>query len=104
MEQTMLRDVTNGEHRGKEEEEEAEASVDIWRYVFGFTEMAIVKCANDLGIADVFHKNGGSMSTSRASIFPLMSATFPLPRNELKVGIVKARTASNMNRHYDQRE
>ncbi|KNA03838.1 hypothetical protein SOVF_205310 [Spinacia oleracea] len=62
MEQTVLRDVTNGEHRGKEEEEEAQASVDIWRYVFGFTEMAIVKCAIDLGIADVLHKNGGSMS------------------------------------------
>lgn len=57
-----MRAVTNGEHQGKEDEEEAQASVDIWRYVFGFTEMAIVKCAIDLGIADQLHKNGGSMS------------------------------------------
>ncbi|XP_021753002.1 (RS)-norcoclaurine 6-O-methyltransferase-like [Chenopodium quinoa] len=64
MEQIILRDViTNGEHNNeKEDDEEAQASVDIWKYVFGFTEMAIVKCAIDLGIANVLHRNGGSMS------------------------------------------
>ncbi|KAL2925169.1 Acetylserotonin O-methyltransferase [Bienertia sinuspersici] len=68
MEQQNLRDVKKGEN--KEEgigEEEALASVDIWKYVFGFTEMAMVKCAIDLGIADVLHKNGGSMSLSELS-------------------------------------
>ncbi|XP_030461356.1 acetylserotonin O-methyltransferase-like [Syzygium oleosum] len=35
-----------------EDDEEAKAGVDIWKYVFGFTEMAVVKCAIDLGIAD----------------------------------------------------
>ncbi|KAI6677530.1 hypothetical protein NL676_038326 [Syzygium grande] len=37
---------------GDEDDEEAKARVDIWKYVFGFTEMAVVKCAIDLGIAD----------------------------------------------------
>ncbi|GAA0158605.1 methyltransferase [Lithospermum erythrorhizon] len=34
-------------------EEEAQAEIDVWKYVFGFTDMAIVKCAIELGIADV---------------------------------------------------
>ncbi|XP_010526878.1 PREDICTED: (R,S)-reticuline 7-O-methyltransferase-like isoform X2 [Tarenaya hassleriana] len=34
------------------EEEEARASVDIWRYVFGFTDMAVVKCAIELKIPE----------------------------------------------------
>ncbi|KAK6946491.1 O-methyltransferase domain [Dillenia turbinata] len=36
-----------------EELEEAQAEVDIWKYVFGYTEIAAVKCAIELGIPDV---------------------------------------------------
>ncbi|MFQ6651392.1 hypothetical protein Gotur_023740 [Gossypium turneri] len=35
------------------EEEEARAEVDIWNYVFGYAKIAVVKCAIELGIADV---------------------------------------------------
>ncbi|EYU40460.1 hypothetical protein MIMGU_mgv1a023710mg, partial [Erythranthe guttata] len=45
-----------------EEEEEAQAQVDIWEYVFGFTPMAVVKCAVELKIADILEINGGSMT------------------------------------------
>lgn len=45
-----------------EVDEEAKAEVDIWEYVFGFTPMAVVKCAVDLGIADVVESHGGAMS------------------------------------------
>ncbi|KAL7257327.1 hypothetical protein ACSBR1_003602 [Camellia fascicularis] len=33
-------------------EEEAQARVDIWKYVFGSVDMAVVKCAIELGIPD----------------------------------------------------
>lgn len=48
--------------------EEAEAQVEIWKYAFGFTEMAVVKCAIELGIADVLESQeqegagGGGMT------------------------------------------
>ncbi|KAI5647764.1 hypothetical protein M9H77_33769 [Catharanthus roseus] len=44
-----------------EQEEEAQAQIDIWKYVFGFTEMAVVKCAIELGIADVIERHEGPM-------------------------------------------
>lgn len=43
----------------KTREEAAQAQVDIWKYIFGFTEMAIVKCAIELGIADVLESHEG---------------------------------------------
>ncbi|KMT01317.1 hypothetical protein BVRB_9g213330 [Beta vulgaris subsp. vulgaris] len=65
MEQTTVTDlhVADGEHEKEiEDQEEAQADIEIWKYVFGFTEMAIVKCAIDLGLANIIHTNGGSMS------------------------------------------
>ncbi|XP_057525812.1 acetylserotonin O-methyltransferase-like [Amaranthus tricolor] len=68
MEQTIVECTINNNnnnseyHKEEEDEEEAKTDVEIWRYVFGFTEMALVKCAIDLGIADVIHKNAGSIS------------------------------------------
>ncbi|KAJ8452951.1 hypothetical protein Cgig2_014714 [Carnegiea gigantea] len=64
MEQTILKEATNAEYN---EEEEAQAAVNIWKYVFGFTEMAVVKCAIELGIAEVLERNGGSMTISELS-------------------------------------
>nr|XP_048317717.1 acetylserotonin O-methyltransferase-like [Ziziphus jujuba var. spinosa] len=43
------------------EEEELghkQAKVDIWKYVFGFVEMAVVKSAIELGIADTIETHG----------------------------------------------
>ncbi|KAL0348528.1 UNVERIFIED_CONTAM: hypothetical protein Sangu_1080600, partial [Sesamum angustifolium] len=34
-------------------DEEAHAQLDMWKYVLGFTPMALVKCAIELQIADV---------------------------------------------------
>ncbi|XP_027061254.1 acetylserotonin O-methyltransferase-like isoform X1 [Coffea eugenioides] len=47
----------------KEAEEEAQAQVDIWKYVFGFTEMAVVKCAIELGIPDFLESQDGQAMT-----------------------------------------
>ncbi|KAL2512516.1 O-methyltransferase family protein [Abeliophyllum distichum] len=44
-------------------EEEAQAQMDIWKYVFGFTEMAVVKCAIELKIADVLESHDGRPMT-----------------------------------------
>ncbi|KAL1565872.1 acetylserotonin O-methyltransferase-like [Salvia divinorum] len=38
------------------------AEVEIWQYVFGFTPMAVVKCAIELGIADAVESRGGAVS------------------------------------------
>ncbi|KAG8364439.1 hypothetical protein BUALT_Bualt19G0128900 [Buddleja alternifolia] len=42
--------------------EAAKAQVDIWQYIFGFTPMAVLKCAIELEIADVIESHGGSMT------------------------------------------
>ncbi|CAI9104802.1 OLC1v1003565C1 [Oldenlandia corymbosa var. corymbosa] len=46
--------TTKHQHQQEAEaESESEAEIEIWRYVFGFTELGVVKCAVELGIADV---------------------------------------------------
>ncbi|XP_059651153.1 acetylserotonin O-methyltransferase-like [Cornus florida] len=49
------------------EEEEAQAQVNIWKYMFGFVDVAVVKCATELGIADVLESHGGPMTISELS-------------------------------------
>ncbi|XP_062082002.1 acetylserotonin O-methyltransferase-like [Humulus lupulus] len=56
-----------GDHRGDltlipTEEEEERARVDIYKYIFGFVEMAVVKCAIELGIADTIESHGRPIS------------------------------------------
>lgn len=51
----------------KEIEAEEQAKVDIWEYVFGFTPMAVVKCAIELHIADVLESHGGAASLAELS-------------------------------------
>ncbi|KAJ4841783.1 hypothetical protein Tsubulata_010528, partial [Turnera subulata] len=41
---------------------EAQAGIDIWKIVLGFTKMAVVKCAIELGIADTIEKHDGPMT------------------------------------------
>ncbi|BFG42393.1 hypothetical protein CerSpe_286670 [Prunus speciosa] len=43
---------------GGEEKEEEHAKLEIWKYVFGFVEIAVVKCAIELGIADAIESHG----------------------------------------------
>ncbi|XP_059434531.1 acetylserotonin O-methyltransferase-like [Corylus avellana] len=68
---------TQRETKWCEEEELAEAS--IWKYVFGFTEMAVVKCAIELGIADVIESHGSPMTLSELSL-ALACTSSPLYR------------------------
>ncbi|XP_062086776.1 acetylserotonin O-methyltransferase-like [Humulus lupulus] len=44
------------------ENEEERARVDIYKYIFGFVEMAVVKCAIELGIADTIESHGRPIS------------------------------------------
>ena len=48
-------------------EDEEAAQLDIWKYVFGFVDMALVKCAIELGIPDVLESHGGHMTLSELS-------------------------------------
>ncbi|XP_008236085.1 PREDICTED: (RS)-norcoclaurine 6-O-methyltransferase-like [Prunus mume] len=47
---------------GGEEKEEEHAKLEIWKYVFGFAEIAVVKCAIELGIADAIESHGSPMT------------------------------------------
>ncbi|XP_020220144.1 acetylserotonin O-methyltransferase [Cajanus cajan] len=52
----------------KEEElEEAQAQIDIWKYIFGFVELAVVKCAIELGIAEAIEKHASPMTLEELS-------------------------------------
>ncbi|PIN04855.1 Hydroxyindole-O-methyltransferase [Handroanthus impetiginosus] len=46
----------------KEVEEEGQAQVDVWQYIFGYVPMAVVKCAIELQIPDVLESHGGAMT------------------------------------------
>uniref|UniRef100_A0A7N0SZY7 O-methyltransferase n=1 Tax=Kalanchoe fedtschenkoi TaxID=63787 RepID=A0A7N0SZY7_KALFE len=59
----------------REDPEEAWAKVEIWRYVFGFVEMAAVKCVIELGIPDVLEARGEPVALE-----DLASATGSDPR------------------------
>ncbi|KAK9109373.1 hypothetical protein Sjap_017433 [Stephania japonica] len=39
-------------------DEEQRAEIDMWRYIFGFSEMAVLKCAIELGIAEAMEAHG----------------------------------------------
>ncbi|KAK7317169.1 hypothetical protein RJT34_01165 [Clitoria ternatea] len=49
------------------EKEEEEAQVEIWRYIFGFVETAVVKCAIELGIAEAIENHENPMTLSEMS-------------------------------------
>lgn len=46
----------------KQDEEEARAEVEIWKYIFGFADIAVVKCAIELGIADTIQSKAQPMT------------------------------------------
>ncbi|KAH0978080.1 hypothetical protein GBA52_027799 [Prunus armeniaca] len=57
-----MEDKQSRELRSEEEEEEEHAKVDVLKYVFGFVEIAVVKCAIELGIADTIESHGSPMT------------------------------------------
>ncbi|KAF4357603.1 hypothetical protein F8388_007139, partial [Cannabis sativa] len=64
----IMDEIQEGDHhdeltwRLNEKEEEERARIDIYKYVFGFVEMAVVKCAIELGIADTIESHGRPIS------------------------------------------
>ncbi|XP_050235217.1 acetylserotonin O-methyltransferase-like [Mercurialis annua] len=48
-------------------EEEAQAEVEMWNYIFGFTNMAVVKCAIELGISDAVENHKEPVTLSELS-------------------------------------
>ncbi|KAL6011824.1 hypothetical protein ACLOJK_002290 [Asimina triloba] len=50
-----------------DKDEEAQAELEVWRYVFGFSDFAIVKCAIELGIADAIEAHGKPMPLAELS-------------------------------------
>nr|AWH62809.1 O-methyltransferase [Camptotheca acuminata] len=55
------------EAKNREEEEEAQAQVDMWKYIFGFVDMAVVKCAIELGISDILESHEGPITLPELS-------------------------------------
>lgn len=49
------------------EEEDVQAGVEIWKYVLGFSGIAVVKCAIELGIAEAIENHEGPMALSELS-------------------------------------
>ena len=48
-------------------EEEKHADINIWKNILGFSEMAVVKCAIDLGIADAIERHGSPITLTDLS-------------------------------------
>ncbi|KAJ4967272.1 hypothetical protein NE237_019121 [Protea cynaroides] len=61
-------------------EEDAEAEEEIWRYIFGFVEMGVVKCAIELGIADALEAHEGQPMTLSQLSTTLSCSPSPLYR------------------------
>ena len=47
--------------------EEKQVEVDIWKYIFGFIEMIVVRCAIELGIAEAIESHGNPLTLSELS-------------------------------------
>ncbi|CDY67664.1 BnaA03g59130D [Brassica napus] len=55
--------------------EEAKASLDIWRYVFGFADIAAAKCAIDLKIPEAIENHPSSLPVTLAELSVAVSAS-----------------------------
>ncbi|XP_075478524.1 flavonoid 4'-O-methyltransferase 3-like isoform X1 [Primulina tabacum] len=51
-----------------QEKETQAAQVDIWKYVFAFTPMAVLKCAIELQISETVESHGGSITLPELSV------------------------------------
>ncbi|XP_022136173.1 (RS)-norcoclaurine 6-O-methyltransferase-like [Momordica charantia] len=55
------------ESKLKKEEGDSEATIQIWKHIFGFSEIAVVKCAIELKIGDAIECYGSPMTLSQLS-------------------------------------
>ncbi|XP_060676160.1 acetylserotonin O-methyltransferase-like [Ziziphus jujuba] len=53
---------TQKELKCENEEDHRRAKFEIWKYIFGFVEMAVMKCAIELGIADIIENHGNPIT------------------------------------------
>ncbi|KAK1370387.1 xanthohumol 4'-O-methyltransferase-like [Heracleum sosnowskyi] len=85
-----MAEITKGEATNGNDET-AQAQVDIWRFVFGFAEMAVAKCAIELGIPDILENHGDPMTLSQLSTALSCSsaALFRIMRFLMNRGIFK---------------
>ncbi|KAL8109720.1 hypothetical protein AgCh_025718 [Apium graveolens] len=85
-----MAEITKGEATNGNDET-AQAQVDIWRFVFGFAEMAVTKCAIELGIPDILENHGDPMTLSLLSTALSCSSTalFRVMRFLMNRGIFK---------------
>ncbi|KAL5713944.1 hypothetical protein ACHQM5_015973 [Ranunculus cassubicifolius] len=86
----------------EEDEDVEEAEIRIWKYVFGFVEMAVVKCAIELGIADAIDAHGLPMTLSELSEALGCSSLFlhRIMRFLVHQNIFKERCTSNGTKCY----
>ncbi|KAL0660347.1 hypothetical protein Bca4012_080932 [Brassica carinata] len=56
-------------------DEETKASLDIWRYVFGFADIAAAKCAIDLKIPEAIENHPSSLPVTLAELSVAVSAS-----------------------------
>lgn len=87
-----------------EREEEEHARVQIWKYIFGFVEMAIIKCAVELKIADTIESHGSPMTLSQLSstLNSSPSLLYRILRFLVRRGIFKEQTTKENLTVYTQ--
>ncbi|KAK4343345.1 hypothetical protein RND71_036439 [Anisodus tanguticus] len=96
---------TNVEARINEEKtKNLKAQADMWKYVFGFTEMAVIKCAIELGIADFLERNQEPVSLNQLSVALgcCSSSLYRILRFLINRGIFKETVTKNGETSYVQ--
>lgn len=81
-----------------------QAQVDIWRFVFGFTEMAAAKCAIELRIPDILENHADPMTLSQLSSTLACSsiALFRIMKFLMNRGIFKEKMTIQGSKGYVQ--
>lgn len=87
-----------------EDVEMAQAQVDIRRFVYGLAEMGAVRCAIELGIADILENHGDPMTLSQLSSALACSSTalFRIMRCLMNIGIFKEKKKNQGSMGYVQ--
>lgn len=93
-----MAEKTNGVARIIHEgEEESQAQEDIWKCIFGFTEMAVVKCAIELGIPDFLetHQEPITLNQLSSALGCSASSLYRILRFLINRGIFKEVSTEN---------
>nr|UVB78653.1 O-methyltransferase 1 [Cnidium monnieri] len=87
-----------------ENEDTAQAQVDIWRFVYGFAETAAVKCAVELGIPDILENHTEPMTLSQLSSALACRSTplFRIMRFLMNIGLFKEKRTNQGSMGYVQ--